>query len=169
MWISERRAAVRRRVLALLAAALAGCAVPPPSADLARWSGRLSVRVDEQPVRLWNATFVLSGSPERGALSLHAPLGATVAQAQWGPGWAQVRTAEGERRFDDVDALTQELLGEPLPLDALFGWLSLGRAATPPGWAVDESRRDRGILVAQRDGQDARPAVRLTVALDAQR
>jgi len=46
-----------------------------------------------------------------------------LAQARWAPGQVVLATPQGERRFDDLDGLTREVLGESLPLAALFDWL----------------------------------------------
>jgi outer membrane lipoprotein LolB len=114
----------------LLALALAGCAqlptAPPAPADLARLSGRLSVTVaGDQHNRGTGgaASFELFGGPEKGRLELTSPLGSLVARASWRPGLVTLETPGDERRFDDLDALTRELLGEAVPVAALFDWL----------------------------------------------
>ncbi len=123
-------------------------------------SGRLAVRVDAAagtPARAENAAFELQGTPEAGRLNLTTPLGSTVAQARWTPGAVVLSTPQGERRFADLDELTREVLGESVPLAALFDWLR-GRpwagaaslpGATPTGfaqlgWIVDLARFDEG-------------------------
>jgi outer membrane lipoprotein LolB len=157
---------------AALATALlmAACASVPqldaPGGDTL--SGRLAVRVegaDSAAPRSENATFELQGSPVAGRLNLSTPLGSTVAQARWAPGAVVLATPQGERRFADLDELTREVLGESVPLAALFDWLR-GRpwagapstptvAPAPPGfdqlgWAVDLARFDEGWVVARR-------------------
>lgn len=114
----------------LLALALAGCAqlpkAPPAATDQARLSGRISVTVaGDQHNRSTGgaASFELFGGPEAGRLELTSPLGSLVARADWRPGRVTLQTPSDERRFDDLDALTRELLGEAVPVAALFDWL----------------------------------------------
>ena len=119
------------RVLALLLAlALAGCAqlqkAPATDTTQARLSGRISVTVAGNVHNRGTggaASFELFGGPEAGRLELTSPLGALVARANWRPGLVTLQTPNDERRFDDLDALTRELLGEPVPVAALFDWL----------------------------------------------
>lgn len=119
-----------RVATAFIALALAGCAqlpkAPPAVADETRLSGRLSVTVAGDEHRRGTggaASFELFGGPSAGRLELTTPLGSLVARASWQPGLATLQTPNDERRFDDLDALTRELLGEPVPVAALFDWL----------------------------------------------
>ena len=114
----------------LLALALAGCAqlqkAPPAAVTEARLSGRISVTVAGNVHNRGTggaASFELFGGPQAGRLELTSPLGALVARAEWRPGLVSLQTPGDERRFDDLDALTRELLGEPVPVAALFDWL----------------------------------------------
>lgn len=118
------------RVAALcLALALAGCAeLPkaPTTESETRLSGRISVTVAgnvHQRGTGGAASFELFGGPSAGRLELTSPLGALVARAQWAPGLVTLQTPNDERRYDDLDALTRELLGEAVPVAALFDWL----------------------------------------------
>ena len=165
------------------ALALAGCAaLPPPAADSQALSGRLALQVDAQPDRpaqSLQASFELRGNAERGELRLSTPLGTTLAAAFWGPGEARLVTPQGEKRFDDLDALSRDAFGESLPLRALPDWLQgrpwpgAAEAARPLqpgpgfeqlGWSIDLARFDAGQLQASRAGP---PAVRLRAQLDA--
>ena len=151
---------------------LAACAVPPPaepgaSADVL--SGRMVVRVDgtdSSAARSLSAGFELRGGPAAGRLSLSSPLGSVLAQARWSPGSVVLATPQGETTFPDLNALTREVLGESLPVAALFDWLH-GRpwpdapstANVAPavagfeqlGWAVDLARFDEAWVVARRE------------------
>lgn len=162
-------------VLAALAL-LAGCATPPPAADVI--AGRLALQVaahDGAAERQFASAFELSGSAERGALLLTAPLGTALAQARWVPGRVELATGDGTRIYPDLDALTRDVLGEPLPLAALFDWLRARPWPAAPseptasgfvqlGWSVDLARHAEGSIVLQR----ARPpAVTVRVRLDA--
>jgi outer membrane lipoprotein LolB len=146
---------------------LAGCAsAPRPAPDLA---GRLALRVEAYqgaPARNVSAQFELRGDARAGELLLTSPLGSVAAQARWQPGSAELVTPDGTRRFDDLDSLAEELLGQALPLAALIDWLR-GRAwpgapsATSEGgfeqlgWRVDLSRLAEGWVTAARDSAPA--------------
>ena len=150
---------------------LAACAAVPravvPDAG-ETLSGRLAVRVDAYEgaaARSENAAFELQGTPQAGRLNLSTPLGSVLAQARWAPGSVVLNTPQGQRSFSDLDALTQEVLGESVPLAALFDWLR-GRpwsgaasiASVAPseagfaqlGWTVSLARFDDGLVVATR-------------------
>lgn len=144
----------------------AGDASAPPGSTL---SGRMSVRVegtDGATASSVSAAFELQGNAEAGTLNLATPLGSVLAQARWSPGSVLLTTPQGESRFSDLDALTREVLGEPLPIAALFDWLK-GRpwpgatshtTADPRepgfeqlGWVVDLARFSEAWVVARRD------------------
>lgn len=171
---------MRRGATLLAALALAGCVTLPPP-EPGTITGRLALQVDAHQDRLaqsLSAGFELSGDAERGELRLSTPLGTTLAAAYWGPGEARWVTPQGERRFDDLDALSRDAFGENLPLRALPDWLH-GRpwhgAAEPAlplqpgpgfvqlGWTIDLGRFDAGQLLAWRAGP---PGARLRVLLD---
>ena len=157
-------------VAAALAAALAGCAsVGEPAAPGSEvLAGRLSVRVDGasgEPARSLSAGFELRGDAERGSLNLATPFGTVLAQARWSPQQVLLVTAQGQTPYTDLPALTRELLGEALPLAALFDWLrgrpwpgADSQATEPPdepgfaqlGWQVTLARFDEGLIEARR-------------------
>ena len=130
---------MRAAVLAL-ALALAGCAqlpreAVPAATGEARLSGRISVTVAGDAHKRGTggaASFELFGGPQAGRLELTSPLGSLVARASWQPGIVTLRTPDDERRFDDLDALTRELLGEAVPVAALFDWLQARPWAAAP-------------------------------------
>ena len=167
---------------ALLALALAGCATRAPQAGDEVLSGRLQVSVEataEQSGRSLAAAFELRGDAERGDLQLATPLGMVLARARWAPGSAELSTAGGaSSRYDDLDALSRDALGEALPLRALPDWLR-GRPwpgapslpTQPPndpgfeqlGWSVSLARFSDGWLLAKRE---APPMVTVRARLD---
>ncbi|MEJ6000595.1 outer membrane lipoprotein LolB [Paucibacter soli] len=175
-----------RPALALCAClALVACASVPPQpqayqaqAEDLQLSGRLSVQVaalNGARAQGGNAGFELQGSALAGQLELSTPLGSLLARARWNGSEVLLQTPNDERRFDDLDALTRELLGEAIPIAAMFDWLQ-GRpwpqAAHRPigeqgfiqlGWAVDLSRYAEGLIVARRS---AEPEATLRVRLD---
>lgn len=168
--------AVRRRTALALAglALLAACATKPPADAV---SGRLALKVDagaDTPARSLSSAFELRGDGERGELTLSSPLGTVVARARWAPGEATLATNEGERRFDDLDALARGALGEALPLRALPSWLRgrpwRGAASRDTaegfeqlGWQVALTRYAEGQLDITRA---APPAVSLRARLE---
>ena len=154
----------------LTAGLLGGCASVGQRAPegVATLSGKLSVRVDATaatPARSESGNFELKGTPENGQLDLSSPLGQVMAQARWSGRRAWLTTSQGEIAYPDLDALTQEMLGESLPVAALFDWLR-GRpwsgAPSQPneapanpgfrqlGWSVDLARFPDGLISAQR-------------------
>ena len=171
------------RITALSAAlVLAACAVVPPAAPIdagTTLSGRLAVKVDGTDgaaPRSVSATFELQGSPQAGRLNLSTPLGSVLAQARWQPGSVALVTPQRETQFANLDELTREVLGESLPVAALFDWLR-GRpwpgapstATAAPvgfeqlGWSVDLARFDDAWVVATRR---AAPTVTVRAKLD---
>jgi outer membrane lipoprotein LolB len=172
---------MRRSAPLLATLALVGCAtLPPPGPGTV--SGRLALQVEahlDRPAQSLSAGFDLRGNAERGELRLSTPLGTTLAAAFWGPDEARLVTPQGERRYENLEALSREAFGESLPLRALPDWLN-GRpwpgAAEPAqplqpgpgfvqlGWSIDLARFDTGQWQARRAGP---PAVRLRAQLDA--
>jgi outer membrane lipoprotein LolB len=164
-----------RFAIAGLIALLAGCAsLAPPPSGVERLSGRLSVQVDNDASRSFNASFELLGTAEQGSLSLSTPLGNQVAQADWSAQQVRLRSSDGERLYPDLDSLAVDALGERVPLAALFDWLR-GRpwpaASHAPradgfaqlGWQIDLARHAEGWVQAQRD---AVPVVTVRAKLD---
>lgn len=149
----------------LLAGVLAGCATrPPASASDDLLSGRLSLRVAasaNSAERSATLAYELRGTPLAGQLEFITPLGSVVARARWSPGQVALITEQGERQFADLDSMSREVLGEVIPVAALFDWLR-GRPwrgapsqATASGfeqlgWQVDLSRFADSLLIAQR-------------------
>jgi len=171
-----------KRFIALVAATvLAGCAnvaplVPATGGDA--FSGRLALRVEPlgaAPARAFSAAFDLRGNPVAGSLGLSTPLGSMLAQARWKSGEVVLVTPQGTRRFDDLDDLTREVLGESVPIEAWFDWLR-GRPWTGApsavasagfeqlGWAVDLARFGEGAVSARRGAP--LPVVTVRIQLD---
>ncbi len=145
-----------RRHCLLLAPALllSACAQKPLRAPLAagprtRWGGRLSLRVDTDPVQSMTAGFDLRGSAGAGELSLYTPLGSTLARMLWSTGTAELQWNGQRRNFDSMDALTREATGTALPIAGLFQWLQ-GEPAQVPGWSADLQGLHEGKLLARR-------------------
>jgi outer membrane lipoprotein LolB len=174
---------IRRAAVVLASALLAACATVPPPAPWAgdSFAGRMTVKVDASPgseARNVSAVFDLQGNPQQGRLDLSTPLGTILAQARWAPGRVVLANSRGETQFADLDALTREVLGESLPVAALFDWLR-GRPwpgapsvpSVPPaeagftqlGWVVSVAKLGEGWVTARRTQP---PAVLVRVKLD---
>jgi outer membrane lipoprotein LolB len=178
---------------ALAGVALAGCSSLPKAtgadaaalADAPRLTGKFGLIVPAGPGgqprgQNVNANFELLGDPRRGQLEMSTSMGNLVARVSWQPGSAWVKTPDGDRAYDDIDALTQELLGETLPLQALFDWLRGRPWPQAPsqasgesgfqqlGWQVDLRRFDNQLISAQRlNPNGAEPLATLRLKLDA--
>lgn len=192
----------RRRMLralggmALVAAiGVAGCATPRPPGladDAPRISGRMALKVSAYqgaPQRNLNAQFELLGDAAAGELRIVTALGTMAARAAWDASQVTLTTGDGMKRFDSLQAMSQEALGEAVPVPALFDWLRgrpWGAGGAPPttkdaggappaangaadtrfvqqGWAVDLSRFGEGWVTITRD---APPAVNLRVIVE---
>ncbi|KIQ16106.1 membrane protein [Variovorax paradoxus] len=157
----------RRAFLAAGGAALllvAGCAQltggssAPRGAD--SWSGRMSLRIDSEPVQTFSALFELRGSPDAGDLTLTTPIGSTLAQLHWAPGEALLKNGSDTRHFDSLDALIEAATGAAIPVGALFGWLA-GRNESVPGWRPDLGQLANGRLQATRESPSPRADLRI--------
>ncbi|MDB5733123.1 MAG: putative lipoprotein [Variovorax sp.] len=113
------------------------------------WSGRLSLRIDSEPVQSFAALFELRGTPRAGELTLSSPIGSTLAMMRWAPGEAVLKNGSETRQFDSVDALVEAATGAAIPVPALFGWLA-GRDEPVAGWHADLSQVTAGRLRATR-------------------
>jgi outer membrane lipoprotein LolB len=163
---------------------IAGCATPRPpglAEDAPRISGRMALKVSAYqgaPQRNVNAQFELLGDAAAGELRLVTAIGTTAARAAWSADQVTLSTGDGTRSFTSLQAMSQEALGEAVPLPALFDWLrgrpsdaagapSAGGASdarfVQQGWAVDLSRYSEGWVTITRD---APPAVNLRVIVE---
>ena len=141
-------------------------ATPPP--HHASLSGRLSVRVaslDDTPGHSLSALFDLhSTDGTSGELELSSPLGTLLGRAQWSPQHVRLSTADGDRDYPSLNALSQDLLGEQVPVQALFDWLhgrpwpgAPSEASPGPtigftqiGWIIKLDRMAQGVIIAER-------------------
>lgn len=131
------------------------------------------------PAQALNAHFELAGDARRGSLALSTPFGTRLGEASWTPGEVTLIRAGGERTaYPDLDTLTRDLLGETVPVGALFDWfagkpwpaaqsepaLPTVRGFRQLGWQVDLTGLSDGVIVARRE---APPTVTVRVRLDA--
>lgn len=182
-------------LLATLLAALGACAHEPrqpgmtdPSgtpaatgAPLTRqFSGKLSVQIPPQAgqrvAQGGSGSFELLGDASQGLLELSTPTGSLLARVRWTPTSVSLEQPQEQRSYGSLDALTLELLGESVPVAALFDWLrgqpwAGATALTLPapamgfeqlGWRVETDRLADGLLIAtQQGGRAATLRVRL--------
>ncbi len=161
---------IRAAATWLLAISVSGCASVgnPALQDADSIAGRLSIKVDAHdnvPARNVSGSFELQGTPKAGQLNLSSPLGTVLAQARWVNRQAWLTTSDGEVAYPDLDTLTQQMLGQSLPVAALFDWLRgrpwPGAPSHDPesladkgfqqlGWSVSLARFDEGWISAQR-------------------
>ena len=129
-----------------------------------------------QVMAAYGAAFDLQGRPEAGELNLSTPLGTVLGQARWAPGSVVLVTPQGSTAYPDRDALTREVLGESLPVAALFDWLKgrpwpgapsraapAGGGFSQLGWRVDLAALADATISAVRERP---PAVTVRVKLD---
>lgn len=171
-----------RAATALAAVVLAACAAVPRSTERPpgdSLSGRLALRVEAGAgvdARSMTATFELQGRPEAGELNLSTPLGTVLGQARWARGSVVLVTPQGSTSYPDLDALTREVLGESLPVAALFDWLKgrpwpgapsraapTGSGFSQLGWQVNLAAFDDAAISAVREQP---PTVTVRVKLD---
>lgn len=126
---------MRRRFLfcaALTLATLGGCAsvAPLPAgvrsyADDLTLSGRLSLRYPVQgKTQSVQGKFLWIQQRDHTDIELYSPLGQTIARIAIRPGVATLEQSGGQRySAASPDALTEEALGWPLPVDGLRDWL----------------------------------------------
>ena len=129
----------RFAILALAATVLTGCATGTANLSTATvgdyretidLAGRLSVNYqkDGRPESL-NGNFNWEQRPGTIDVTLMSPLGQTVAAISVTPGAATLTQGGQARTAADIDSLTQQTLGWPLPVSGLRDWLQ--------GYAVD--------------------------------
>lgn len=152
MWRSEL---LRAPALCAVALVAAGCATPTvpeaPAPGVRSWAGRFAVTWTPagEPPRQERASgrFALREATDRTELEVFSPFGQTVARALARPGGASLETADG-RRFEaqDVETLTQSVLGWRAPVQLLPAWLrgDLPDRSVASGWSVQVDARDGG-------------------------
>lgn len=160
--VGGRRLALAAATSALLV--LTGCAAPRApvvrSADMQTWTGRLSLRIDSEPVQSFAALFELTGAPEAGELTLTSPIGSTLAVLRWSPDQAQLLSGGDMKRYPSLDALIQAVTGAAIPVPALFAWLA-GRNEMVPGWRPNLSQVAQGRLQATRESPQPEAELRV--------
>jgi outer membrane lipoprotein LolB len=145
-------------VCLLACALLAGCATTPASSnrvapyseDIAL-SGRISVNYQRDgKSESLSGKFNWQQSARRTSVSLASPLGQTIAQIEVEPGVARLMQAgQAPREAADIDALSAQALGWPLPVSGLRDWLQ-GHAVNADGGRFRASPEHNSV--STRDG-----------------
>ena len=127
------------------------------------WAGRISVQIQSEPPQAFFAGFELTGSAERGELTLLSPIGSVLGLMRWSPTEALLESGRDVKRFSSVDALLEQTTGAPIPTIALFDWLR-GINTETKGWSADLTRQNSGRITAQRLAPA--PPIELRIVLD---
>ena len=134
-----------------LVALLTACATPILAPPDRAYSGRFAVTTafEEQRENV-SGRFNLEIRGPQQIIELASPLGTTVARVEIEPGGARATGAQmQEVRGADADALTQQLLGWPLPVSGLADWIE-GR---PVPTRVARVEREGGrVVLLEQDG-----------------
>jgi len=172
----------RRLTLLAFVAALAGCATSTANLSTASvgdyrdtidLSGKLSVNYQKDG-RQESITGNFNWEQRPGAIdvALMSPLGQTVATINVTPTAATLVQGGQERTASDIDSLTQETLGWPLPVSGLRDWLQ-GYAldaqgqrfrASPANYSVTTKDGWRLRFVEWQDASAPQPVPRLIQA-----
>jgi outer membrane lipoprotein LolB len=160
---------LRSLSLVFLMALLTACVAPPKLApsEQPQWSGRLSIKVERDPVQQTSAGFTLMGDALAGQLNLFTPLGGKAAEVVWGRDFATISDGKMGRNFPDLATALYQVTGADIPVSNLFDWLqgkqdkARDRAM---GWEADLARLSEGRIVAIR--LQPLPRIELRVVLE---
>jgi len=149
---------------------LSGCAIftstprQPALEKFGHWQGRLSLKVIQEPAEQFSANFEVNGRPEQGELALYSPIGTTLAVARWSPDGAQLLQGTKVQSFVSVQAMTQQLTGNSLPLPQLLAWLDQD-GADLPGWTLKSETSPNSRRVFAKRATPL-PLLELTLVID---
>ncbi len=147
-----RGVSVRALAVSFFSATLLGaCATVPQTPAERAYTGRFAVTTALAEKREnVSGRFNLEVRGAQQILELASPLGTTVARIEIEPGGARATGVRmQEVRGADADALTEQLLGWPLPVSGLADWIE-GR---PVPQRAARSERDGGrIVLIEQDG-----------------
>jgi outer membrane lipoprotein LolB len=198
-WASGSLSRGAAATLAAIALATLACAcsnLPAPTAAERSYAGRFSLAVTavqagaETQRSAWNGRFALAVGPQSLTLDLVSPLGATIARFETDPREARLLVpADGGVRVSrgaDAQALSEQVLGWSLPVEAMSDWVEGRPSSQRPfqrlpaeqgnerfeqdGWSVTVEHAVEGQsgrrLRMERPARDGLPAVALRVVLD---
>jgi outer membrane lipoprotein LolB len=144
--------------------------------------GQLSLKLGamgDQPARGLSLGFFFNGREQAGELELMTLMGSQLAQVSWTADQVWLVDDQGRRSFDSLEALSQQILGEALPLRALVPWMQGQPARFLPcqrgplpgqfvqdGWQIDTRDQASHRLQAQRPASASQRAVLIKFYLD---
>lgn len=181
------RRLTRAVLLGALSAALLGCAtrhppLPEPlaSAESVSLQGQLSIKLAawlDQPARGISAGYFFEGDERSGRIDLMTPLGSQMARVVWQPGRVWLEDCRERREFESLDALSETLFGEALPLRALPWWMQGKPTPALPhqtgtgtfdqaGWRIDTRSQAEGRITAERPGSSGHRPVTIRIVSD---
>lgn len=135
---------------------------PKMAASLtAQWTGRMALRIEDQPSQSFSANFELEGTPAQGNLKLFSPLGNVLVELEWSPLGATLSASGRRDKYESLQVLVSQAHGSPLPVEALFDWLN-GRQTLQTDWTVNLDQYPNGRVTAMR----ALPATELRIIFD---
>lgn len=184
-----------RYVLCVAATLLAaGCAsiqpteppFPPASQTdtVPRWSlqGQMSIKLAawlDQPAQGITVGYFLEGSDKAGQMALMTPLGSQMARVEWQADGVWLDDGRQRQPFPSLEALSERLFGETLPLQALPWWMqgvpapdlphqpiSDGAAFEQVGWRIGRPDPAAGRIVAERPGSASQRPVTIRIHPD---
>lgn len=187
---------MRASLSAMVLGSLAACQTTPPfkppleppalkaeQAQTQQWQGHFSIKLGpwgKQGSEGQSFTFYLQSGTQSGELDLMTPLGTQLAQVTWSPSGTRIESAQGSQQYASLNALSEQLLGEDVPLQALPHWLqglpspTLSTAVIladhtgfeQAGWTIDAHGLPEGKLQATRAQTDAQRHITIKVRLD---
>lgn len=172
VWISPRRC-----LAGALLVLLSGCAAinpeqnsqltpPTPSAVAVSVAGRMSLRIDSDPVQSHQLSFSGWLEPQAGQIDWFAVTGQTVAQVWWSPlGASILNPTPSIQHFSSLSQLSRQLTGTDLPAPAFTDWMR-GVLTPVEGWNIEMTSNQPLRIQAQRS-QPA-PAIRLILLLESE-
>lgn len=150
-------------------ALLTACVAPPklPPSQAPQWSGRLSIKVERDPVQQTSAGFTLVGNALAGQLNLFTPLGGKAAEVVWNRDFATISDGKMGRNFPDLATALHQVTGADIPVSNLFDWLQ-GKQdkayEAAMGWEADLTGFEQGRITAIR--LQPLPRIELRVLLE---
>jgi len=192
--VSDRVQPIRYALCVAVTLLTVGCAsvsstvsTTPPATETAttpRWAlqGQMSIKLAawlDQPAQGVTVGYFLEGSDEAGQMALMTPLGSQMARVEWQPDSVWLDDGRQRRPFASPEALSEQLFGEALPLQALPWWMqglpapglphqptSDGAAFEQVGWRITRPDPASGRIVAERPGSPAQRPVTIRIHPD---
>lgn len=160
--------------------------IPLPPVDQAatqQWQGHFSIKLGPwgtQGTEGQSFTFYLQSTTKTGQLDLMTPLGTQLAQVNWNPQGTRIHSSEGSQQFASLKDMSEQLLGEDVPLQALPHWLQGMPSPDLPsaqisadhtgfeqaGWTIEAHGLLNGKLQATRNQTSTQRLITIKVRLE---